>query len=120
MSVNPVIPASVAGGLLFGLLVGGALHARRVRRLEAGWNLVKVTAAARPLQAGTVVDASMLEQRRFPEQWVTRSVIKDSSSDGAMGQVLGVNRERGEPLLRSDFAAAWDPAACLAACAPAK
>jgi len=93
--------AIALGGLAF-FLSNKAINSR-ITELEEeanrGKTLVPVVVASRPLQAGDVLDASVVAVRKIPSEFVNRNTVVPDTYDAVDGQPLTVEVQRGEPLM---------------------
>lgn len=95
--------AIALGGLAF-FLSNRAINSRIVQLEEEatrGKTMVRVVVANRPLQAGEVIDSSVVSVREVPSEFVNKTTIVPETYDSVDGQALQVDVQRGEPLLNS-------------------
>jgi len=97
--VVPVALAVVAGALAWISLRSQADEVR------AGWELVDVVVAARPLAAGTEVGADDLARRQIPRRFASSSVVRPEQTHLVAGQRLEAPLQEGDPLLWTHFEA---------------
>lgn len=90
-----VVLSVMAGGLAVAWASKKGADARK------GWTLVQVTAAARDLEAGTVVGDADVVTAEFPEQFATASVVTAATLPRVRGRVLAVPLRQGAVLLHS-------------------
>lgn len=69
----------------------------------SGWNLKPVLVSLLDLEEGTVVTASMFEERPMPDAMLTSSVVKPDSARFIVGQKLNVPVQKGDLVLWSAF-----------------
>jgi len=95
--------AIALGGLAF-FLSNKAINSRITQIEEEamrGKTMTRVVVATRPLQAGEVVDSSVVAVRQVPSEFVNKTTIVPDTFDAVDGQALQVDVQRGEPLLTS-------------------
>ncbi|MDB5932054.1 MAG: Flp pilus assembly protein CpaB [Polaromonas sp.] len=95
--------AVALGGLAF-FLSNRAINSRIIQLEEEatrGKTMVRVVVANRPLQAGEVIDSSVVSVRQVPSEFVNKTTVVPDTYDSVDGQALQVDVQRGEPLLSS-------------------
>ncbi len=97
----PLFIAVILGVLAALLYWVDLSHAKKAA--SAGWDLKAVVVATDDIDEGTVLDTSMVAQRRIPSQFVTASVIPPDQVGFAVGQKVMVSIKRGDPLLWTQF-----------------
>lgn len=95
--------AIALGGLAF-FLSNKAINSR-ISQLEEeatrGKTMVRVVVASRALNAGELIDSSVVSVRQIPSEFVNKTTVVPDTYDAVDGQALQVEVQRGEPLLTS-------------------